>query len=223
MAYIDISSLASALEPSLFWNINKPAIVSYRREDYHGDPSKDLEDCVRKTLQEKTGVDFKGPIRLLTHLRYFGYCFNPVSFYYCFDENDKKVEVIMAEVTNTPWKERHSYVIYERLDDDSKLSFTASPKKQFHVSPFWGMDHEYEWFFSNPEEALNVIMKNYKDGEKVFNVALNLQRRAFNKKSLFKAVLRFPFATLMVVCRIHWQALMLLIRRAPFFTHPDKL
>ena len=129
----------------------------------------------------------------------------------------------MAEVTNTPWKERHSYVIHERLDDDSKLSFTASPKKQFHVSPFWGMDHEYEWFFSNPEEALNVIMINYKDGEKVFNVALNLQRRAFNKKSLFKAVLRFPFATLMVVYRIHWQALMLLIRRAPFFTHPDKL
>ena len=100
MAYIDISSLGSALEPSLFWNINKPAIVSYRREDYHGDPSKDLEDSVRKTLQEKTGIDFKGPIRLLTHLRYFGYCFNPVSFYYCFDENDKKVEVIMAEVTN---------------------------------------------------------------------------------------------------------------------------
>ena len=103
------------------------------------------------------------------------------------------------------------------------MSFTATPKKQFHVSPFWGMDHDYEWFFSNPEEALNVIMKNYKDGKKVFNVALNLKRRAFNNKGLLKAVLRFPFATVVVVCRIHWQALMLLIRRAPFFTHPDKL
>ena len=126
MAYIDISSLASALEPSLFWNINKPAIVSYRREDYHGDPSKDLEDSVRKTLQEKTGIDFKGPIRLLTHLRYFGYCFNPVSFYYCFDENDKKVEVIMAEVTNTPWKERHSYVIHEHLDRNTEVNPTIN-------------------------------------------------------------------------------------------------
>ena len=223
MAYVDISNLASVMKPSMLWNINKPAIVSYRRQDYHGDPAIGLEDAVRKTMHEKTGREFKGPIRLLTHLRYFGYCFNPVSFYYCFDENDKKVEAIMAEVTNTPWKERHSYVINERLDSSSKISFTATPKKQFHVSPFWGMDHEYEWFFSNPEEALNVIMKNYKDGEKVFNVALSLKRQAFSQRGLIKAIARFPFATLMVVYRIHWQALMLLIRRAPFFTHPDKL
>ncbi|MDC1046393.1 DUF1365 family protein [Candidatus Pseudothioglobus singularis] len=129
----------------------------------------------------------------------------------------------MAEVTNTPWKERHTYVIHEKSETDKKMSFTATPKKQFHVSPFWGMDHDYEWFFSNPEEGLNVIMKNYKDGEKVFNVALSLKRQAFNSKGLIKAVLRFPLATLVVVYRIHWQALMLLIRRAPFFTHPDKL
>ena len=211
------------MRPSLLWNINKPAIVSFRRKDYHGNPSIELESAVRKTLFKKTGKQFKGPIRLLTHLRYFGHCFNPVSFYYCFDEKDKKVEAIMAEVTNTPWKERHSYVIHEQLEADNQMSFTATPKKQFHVSPFWGMDHDYEWFFSNPEETLNVVMKNYIDGEKVFNVALNLTRRTFSNKGLLKAILRFPLATLLVVYRIHWQALMLLIRRAPFFTHPDKL
>jgi hypothetical protein len=223
MAYVDISSLKSAMKRSLLWNINKPAIVSFRRKDYHGDPTIELDSAVRKTLLDKTGKQFKGPIRLLTHLRYFGHCFNPVSFYYCFDENDKKVEAILAEVTNTPWKERHTYVIDEKLEADQKISFTATPKKQFHVSPFWGMDHDYEWFFSNPDEALNVIMKNYKDGQKVFNVALSLKRRDFNKKGLIKAVLRFPLATIVVVYRIHLQALMLLIRRAPFFTHPDKL
>jgi hypothetical protein len=223
MAYIDISTLATVMKPSLLWNVNKPAIVSYRRKDYHGEPSIGLDSAVRKTLLEKTGKQFKGPIRLLTHLRYFGHCFNPVSFYYCFDEKDNKVEAIMAEVTNTPWKERHSYVIHEHASLDSPMSFTASPKKQFHVSPFWGMDHDYEWFFSNPEEAINVTMKNYKDGKKVFNVVLNLKRRSFNGKGLLKAVLRFPFTTLVVIYRIHWQALMLLIKRAPFFTHPDKL
>jgi len=211
------------MKRSFLWNINKPAIVSFRRKDYHGDPTIELDSAVRKTLLDKTGKQFKGPIRLLTHLRYFGHCFNPVSFYYCFDENDKKVEAILAEVTNTPWKERHTYVIDEKLEADQKISFTATPKKQFHVSPFWGMDHDYEWFFSNPDEALNVIMKNYKDGQKVFNVALSLKRRDFNKKGLIKAVLRFPLATFVVVYRIHLQALMLLIRRAPFFTHPDKL
>ena len=111
MAYIDITSLSTTMSPSLLWNINKPAIVSFRRSDYHGDPQVDLEDAVRLTLLEKTGRSFNGPIRLLTNLRYFGYCFNPVSFYYCFNEADDKVEAIMAEVTNTPWKERYAYVI----------------------------------------------------------------------------------------------------------------
>jgi len=223
MAYIDISTIESAMKPSLLWNVNKLAIVSYKRKDYHGNPSIGLDSAVRKTLLEKTSKQFKGPIRLLTHLRYFGHCFNPVSFYYCFDEKDSKVEAIMAEVTNTPWKERHSYIIHEPAPSDSPMRFTASPKKQFHVSPFWGMDHDYEWFFSNPEEVINVTMKNYKDGKKLFNVALNLKRRPFNSKGLLKAVLRFPFATLMVVYRIHWQALILLIKRAPFYKHPDKL
>ena len=159
------------MKPSLIWNINKSALVSYRRKDYHGDPSISLDKAVRNTLKEKTGKDFKGPIRLLTHLRYFGYCFNPVSFYYCFNDSDEKVEAIMAEVTNTPWKERHAYVIEKQIEKNNKPSFTASPKKQLHVSPFWGMDHNYEWFFSQPENSLNVIMKNFKEDEKVFDVA----------------------------------------------------
>ena len=184
---------------------------------------QDLDSAVRKTLHEKTGKVFKGPIRLLTHLRYFGHCFNPVSFYYCFDDLDQKVEAIMAEVTNTPWKERHAYIIEEQTENNTRTGFIASPKKQLHVSPFWGMDHDYEWFFSQPEDSLNVKMKNFKDGEKVFNVSLDLKRRAFSNAGLVKAISRFPFITLMVVYRIHWQAFMLYVKRAPFFTHPDKL
>jgi DUF1365 family protein len=211
------------MKPSLLWNINKPALVSFKRKDYHGDPDLDLDSAVRKTLHEKTGKVFKGPIRLLTHLRYFGHCFNPVSFYYCFDDLDQKVEAIMAEVTNTPWKERHAYIIEEQTENNTRTGFIASPKKQLHVSPFWGMDHDYEWFFSQPEDSLNVKMKNFKDGEKVFNVSLDLKRRAFSNAGLVKAISRFPFITLMVVYRIHWQAFMLYVKRAPFFTHPDKL
>ncbi len=223
MAHTDISSFASTIKPSLLWNINKPALVSFKRKDYHGDPDLDLDSAVRKTLHEKTGKVFKGPIRLLTHLRYFGHCFNPVSFYYCFDDLDQKVEAIMAEVTNTPWKERHAYIIEEQTEKNTRTGFIASPKKQLHVSPFWGMDHDYEWFFSQPEDSLNVKMKNFKDGEKVFNVSLDLKRRAFSNAGLVKAISRFPFITLMVVYRIHWQAFMLYVKRAPFFTHPDKL
>ena len=223
MAYIDITSLSTTMSPSLLWNINKPAIVSFRRSDYHGDPQVDLEDAVRLTLLEKTGRSFKGPIRLLTNLRYFGYCFNPVSFYYCFNEADDKVEAIMAEVTNTPWKERYAYVIEKQDQTNNKPRLVASPKKQLHVSPFWGMDHDYDWSFSQPESNLSVYMRNFKEDKMVFDVALNLKRKVFSNRSLLKAILRFPFITLMVVYRIHWQAFILYIKRAPFFTHPDKL
>ena len=223
MAYIDITSLSTTMSPSLLWNINKPAIVSFRRSDYHGDPQVDLEDAVRLTLLEKTGRSFNGPIRLLTNLRYFGYCFNPVSFYYCFNENDDKVEAIMAEVTNTPWKERYAYVIEKQDQTNNKPRLVASPKKQLHVSPFWGMDHDYDWSFSQPESNLSVYMRNFKEDKMVFDVALNLKRKVFSNRSLLKAILRFPFITLMVVYRIHWQAFILYIKRAPFFTHPDKL
>ena len=129
----------------------------------------------------------------------------------------------MAEVTNTPWKERHAYVIDKQFQTNRKSSFFASPKKQLHVSPFWGMDHDYEMLFSLPEDALSVHMKNFKEKEKVFDVTLSLKRRPFTNRTLMAAILRFPLLTLMVVFRIHWQAVRLYIRRAPFFTHPDKI
>ena len=85
------------------------------------------------------------------------------------------------------------------------------------------MDHEYEWHFSQPESNLSVHMKNFKEDRMVFDVTLSLKRKVFSSGSLFKAILRFPFITLMVVYRIHWQAFILYIKRTPFFTHPDKL
>ena len=128
----------------------------------------------------------------------------------------------MAEVTNTPWKERHVYVIDRQYQVNKKLRFCASQKKQLHVSPFWGMDHDYEMLFSLPEDALSVHMKNFKEKEKVFDVTLSLKREPFTNRTLLTAILRFPLLTLLVVFRIHWQAIRLYIRRAPFFTHPDK-
>ena len=129
----------------------------------------------------------------------------------------------MAEVTNTPWKERHVYVIDKQSPNNRKPNFSALQKKQLHVSPFWGMDHDYEMLFSLPEDALSVHMKNFKGKEKVFDVTLSLKRGPFTNRTLLAAILRFPLLTLMVVFRIHWQAIRLYIRRAPFFTHPDKI
>ena len=163
MVYFDISKVEQILKKSWFWNVNKPSIVSFYREDYHGNQEQSLDDAVRSTIYQKTGRILKGPIRILTHLRYFGYCFNPVSFYYCFNKNDSQVELIMAEITNTPWNERHCYFITNKKNKN----FKENLKKKFHVSPFWDMDHDYEWLFSQAEDNLNVHMINFKKGNKI--------------------------------------------------------
>ena len=111
MVFFDINNIENFFSGSLFFSRKKFAIASYFRSDYHGEKNKSLDQSVRATIKDKTGIDVNGPIRLLTHLRYFGYCFNPVSFYYCYDKNDTELQMIMAEVTNTPWNERHCYFI----------------------------------------------------------------------------------------------------------------
>ena len=221
MVYFDISKVEQILKKSWFWNVNKPSIVSFYREDYHGNQEQSLDDAVRSTIYQKTGRILKGPIRILTHLRYFGYCFNPVSFYYCFDQSDQNVELIMAEITNTPWKERHSYIVSDKRN--SKSNLTTSFGKDFHVSPFWGMDHQYEWIFTKPEKNLVVNMKNIKDQNKVFDATLTLERKAFNLKNLVLQTLSLPFMTVRIVFRIHWQALKLWIKGAHVFDHPNEI
>ena len=217
MTYFDISKVESLLPDSFLFKVNKPALVSYYRSDYHGDTKLTLDESVRKTVKEQTGRNLEGPIRLLTHLRYFGYCFNPVSFYYCFDKSDKKLEMIMAEVTNTPWNERHCYFITAKKN----RSFRQELKKQFHVSPFWDMDHDYDWYFSDVSDSISVNMINYKEAKKVFDATLSLTvSKKLTNLNLFLSVLRFPFSTLMVYLRIHYQAFKLWVKGATFYDHP---
>jgi len=222
MLYLDINDLENVINKSIFWNINKPAVVSFNRKDFHGTEEVDLDTAVRNTVENKVGSRPEGKIRMLAHLRYFGYCFNPVTFYYCFNRNDDSVDYILAEVTNTPWKERHAYVLSSSQDSD-KSEIRLSMEKELHVSPFWGMDHMYDWVFSSPKDKLNVFMKNFKDGKHVFDASLSMDRTEMTKRNLLKSVFRFPFMTIKVVFWIHFQAFILWLRGATFYTHPSKI
>ena len=222
MLYLDINDLENVINKSIFWNINKPAVVSFNRRDFHGAEEIDLDTAVRTTVENRVGIRPEGKIRMLAHLRYFGYCFNPVTFYYCFNRNDDSVDYILAEVTNTPWKERHAYVL-SSSQESNKSEIRLSMKIELHVSPFWDMDHMYDWVFSSPKDKLNVFMKNFKDGKHVFDANLSMDRTEMTKRNLLKSVFRFPFMTIKVVFWIHFQAFILWLRGATFYTHPSKI
>ena len=220
MMYLDLDELPGLFDRQLLWSASRPALAWFRRQDHMGDTSLPLKQCVQDLILKETGRRHQGPIRLLTHLRYFGYCMNPVSFYYCWDETDKSLEFIVAEVHNTPWGETHCYVLDCQGADSDGGAFRFSFDKMFHVSPFMDMRQRYDWCLSAPGSDLMVDMNNYEEDKKIFNASMSLEARAISRSSLARVLLSFPFMTLKVITAIYWQALKLWVKKTPFYSHP---
>jgi DUF1365 family protein len=222
MVYLDLDELNEVFNGRWFWSTTRPAPARFRREHHLGDPSVPLADAVRDLVRERTDRRPAGPIRLLTHLSYFGYCFNPVSFYYCFDPSGARVETIVAEVNNTPWGERYCYILDEAMDRGATGFKRYAPAKQMHVSPFMEMDVDYDWRFSEPREVIAIHMENARNGQKIFDATLDLQRVEIGADSLARIIVSYPFMTLKVIAGIHWQALRLWLKKVPVYDHPAK-
>jgi uncharacterized protein len=222
LMYLDLGELDEVLGGRLLWSHRRPAPARFKRRHYLGDPSVPLEESVRRLVREKTGDTVSGPIRVLTHLQYFGYCFNPVSFYFCFDPEGSGVETIVAEINNTPWNERFAYVLCDRdsIGENGKQRFRF--RKQFHVSPFLDMELDYTWSFTRPGATLAIHMDTHKGGRRVFDATMTLRRREISTWNLNAALLRYPFVTLKTISAIYWQALRLRLKGIPFYTHPAK-
>ena len=180
-----------------------------------------LDQAVRDLVAARIGTRPIGAIRLLTHLRYFGYCMNPVSFYYCFDAAGTAVETIVAEITNTPWGERHQYVLPVDPAADHFKRFEFD--KDFHVSPFMPMQMRYRWSFSAPARRLLVNMQNFIGSDRMFDATLTLRRTSLNGRELLKVLVGYPFMTAKVIAAIHWQALRLWLKQIPVFAHPARI
>jgi len=222
MMYLDLAELDRVFERRWLWSAKRPALARFRREHHLGDPAVPLDTAVRELVKAQTGSRPQGPIRLLTNLSYFGYCFNPVSFYYCFDAAGEQVETIVAEVNNTPWGERHCYVLGEAMNQGKATHKRYAPAKQMHVSPFMQMDVDYDWRFSAPAQTLAVHMENSRHNQKIFDATLELERREISAASLARVLVAYPLMTLKVIVAIHWQALRLWLKKVPVYDHPAK-
>jgi len=218
--YLDLAELETAFAGSRLFASERRAPASFRRADHFGDPGLPLAEAVRGLVHEQSGLRLDGPIRLLTLPRVLGYVFNPISLYFCWEPGGADLAAVVAEVTNTPWRERHCYVLPVTRAARRGDALRLRNAKALHVSPFLGMDFDYAWRIRPPGAKLAVSVANMRQGRRVFEAALSLKRRAFEPASLRRAFWRQTIAPARVVAAIHWQALRLLLRGVPFHAHP---
>ena len=222
MAWLDIDRIPELMAQSRLTGYNRFRWASFYQRDHFGDAALPLRQRVEQDAREHGATLPDGPIYLLTHLRYLGYCFNPISFYYCYDRGGE-LGAILAEVNSTFGESRNYWLSPRNLQEPAnRLHYRCA--KTMHVSPFLGMDLDYEFALTDPGQTLVAHMNTIGRGGagKVMDATLTLARRSWNSRNLGVVLLRHPWMTAKVIAAIHWQALLLFLKRVPVFTHPGR-
>jgi DUF1365 family protein len=219
--YLDLAEVGRVFAQSPLWSTTRAAPGRFDRADFLGPTDVPLDEAVRDRVAAATGTRPAGPVRMLAHLRTFGHVFNPVAFYYCFEADGSTLAAIVAEVTNTPWRERHAYVLPVDAAHRRGRALHWDFPKAFHVSPFMAMRRDYRWAFTVPGERLHVHMDVLDGATREFDATLALARRELDGAALARLLWRHPAMTLQVLGAIHWQALRLWLKSVPVHDHPS--
>lgn len=225
--YLDLSELDSVLQQSWLWGRRWFHLARYKRSDYFSvDDNFDqsVDSAVRSEVNTQLGINLTGPVCVLTNLRYFGYVVNPISCYYCFNDDLSRLQAMLIEVTNTPWGEKHHYVLdLSSYQSNEPVSF----EKKMHVSPFMPMNRVYQWRGNKPEETLRYSLASVIDSVDTnagvqFDSGVVFNRQSISGLQLNKIIFIYPLMTAKVTAAIYWQALKLWVKKVPFISHPDK-
>ena len=218
MILLDLDEVEAFFAKSKLWVMEKFGWVSFKRKDYLPDDNPTVKEAVLQTVEDQTGIRPEGPVLMLTNLRYFGLQFNPATFFYCLDRDGETLTHMVIEVHNTPWNERHRYVLPAEGAEKNKAEF----KKAFHVSPFNPMDMTYASVFTYADQKISTSIENHKDDELHFKASLNLKREASTPESISRFARTAWKLPLMVVIGIYWQALKLFFKRAPYYQYSKR-
>jgi uncharacterized protein len=212
----DLDELPELLDPIPLWSARRPAPARFDRGDFLGGDSS-LTETARDLAEGRVGRRPAGPVRLLANPRYLGLSFNPISLYFL-HEGDGGVGAVIAEVTNTPWGERTTYVLDGSAERGDRLA--GSFAKSMHVSPFQPMDQRYEISVTPPADGLAAQITSIEAGTPAFSAGMALRRRPMTREAMLGLLLRRPAPTAMTLARIYGQALRLWAKGAPRHPHP---
>jgi DUF1365 family protein len=222
MAFLDVERLPELMRASPFASYNRWNWTAYCERDHFGDPRRSLRERLKLDAEAHGRTLPRGSIFLLTHLRYLGYVFNPVSFYYCYGATGE-LEMMMAEVNST-FGERYNYWLdasNRQGGESSALRYSTG--KHMHVSPFMDMNLTYDWIFTPPGERLVAHMNTRSNGTAFFDATLELERRPWERRELHRVLAEYPLMTLRVIGGIHWEALKLWAKGVPVYPQPAKV
>lgn len=244
---LDLDKLEETFAQSKLWSLEKWNLISFRNKDFH--QSSDIQEAkaletniletsipeintseknktsinkqaILETIRQRTGESFSGQVLMLSHLRYLGFNFNSVCFYFCIEKGNLKY--IVSEITNTPWGERHSYLHDCNQGQKQGSVYQFEFDKEFHVSPFLTMDMHYQWLFKVEQDGLRIhmVVNQKGSGQKFFDATFTADFIPLTQSSMRKLVLTRPLQPLKMVVAIYWQAFKLWLKKIPFVAHP---